>query len=137
METIFDELVENVLEAVRKFLIVFHVILGVAGVTLTLMTYHKTANGSLQFGPSDMQTGHALLAGFVGIYLVVMIFLKACRLPEILEGSLLGLPLGAALSLLLLQRMGVPLHIFVDADTVIAAIVLLGLAAWVPYPAKT
>lgn len=135
METIFDELVENVLEAVRKFLVVFHVILGVAGVTLTLMTYHKS--GSLQFGPSDMQTGHALLAGFVGIYLVVMIFLKACRLPEILEGSLLGLPLGAVLSLLILQRMNVPLHISLDAGTVVVATVLLGLAAWMPYPTKT
>lgn len=137
METIFDELVENVLEAVRKFLMVFHVILGITGVVLTLMTYQTVTSGTLHFGPADVEAGHTLLAGFVGFYMIVMIILKLCRLPATAEGIFLGLPLGVATSFLLLQKMNVPLHVFIDVNPLIAVVILLGVAAWVPYPAKT
>jgi len=42
-----------------------------------------------------------------------------------------------ATSFLLLQKMNVPLHVFIDVNPLIAVVILLGVAAWVPYPAKT
>lgn len=134
----FEDLVEAGLdlEVMRSILIIFYSLLGITGVTLTFVAYQKIQSGNLHFGPTDVQASHALLAGFIGIYLMTMLVLKACRLPATLEGAFLGFPLGVAGSFLLLQKMNVPMHVFVDADTVIAAIVLLGIAAWMPYPAK-